>query len=267
MGAEAVMNFAWGGKAIGTASDFYRRWAAEQFGAPAAAEVSGIMHEYFAAPFDRPDQPQPVGDQFYHTQLRNLAVQEMVDWPTWLMPTQSPRWRAPYPLYTKDPRPAWVTAKDLAQRCEAAEPRWDHVWQRAQSAAALVDPARANFYQAEVLTMIAINRESNRMLLEFSRALMAEHAGDKPAAKAHIANARAAVARLKQQEAAAEYGKWKNWYAGDWHTNVAQSESHLASFDHWLDNPNAILPPLSWSLWEAYYHIMHYQGDREVDVH
>ena len=31
------------------------------------------------------------------------------------------------------------------------------------------DPARRNYYQAEMLTMITINRESNRMLLDVAR--------------------------------------------------------------------------------------------------
>jgi hypothetical protein len=26
-------------------------------------------------------------------------------------------------------------------------------------------------------------------------------------------------------------------------------------------------PPLSWTGWEAYFHIMEYEGDRSVDVH
>jgi hypothetical protein len=31
-------------------------------------------------------------------------------------------------------------------------------------------------------------------------------------------------------------------------------------------NPGVLAPPLLWSNWEAYYHIMRYEQDRSADV-
>ena len=62
--------------------------------------------------------------------------------------------------------------------CEDAQPRWDAVWKHAVAAKALVDPDRRDYYQAAVLTMITINRESNRALLLVARALQDNAAGD-----------------------------------------------------------------------------------------
>ena len=55
------------------------------------------------------------------------------------------------------------------RECEESQPRWDAVWQRAVAAKALVDPDRREYYQAAVLTMITINRESNLALLRWPR--------------------------------------------------------------------------------------------------
>jgi len=51
------------------------------------------------------------------------------------------------------------------EECEEAEPQWDAVWNRAVAAKNLVDLDRHDYHQAAVLTMITINRDSNRVLL------------------------------------------------------------------------------------------------------
>lgn len=267
MGGRGVMEFGWRGKAVGSADNFYQQFAREEFGDELAQPVAELYRQYYAAPALRPDGTNPIGDQFYHTQVRNLALKTMVSTPLWLMPTQSPLWRAPYPLFPSgDPDPV-VSARELAIRCRQAEPRWDALWQQATALASRVPQNRRDFYQAQVLTAIAVNRESNRMLLAFSESLEALHNNDRPAAEAKVAEAQAAVGRLREAEHAAEYGKWAHWYRGDWHTGVAQTEDTLVGFARWLRDPDAPLPaPMSWSLWEAYYHILHYQGLREVNV-
>jgi hypothetical protein len=41
----------------------------------------------------------------------------------------------------------------------------------------------------------------------------------------------------------------------------------LTTFDKFLDDPLTHLePPVLADGWEAYYHIMHYEGDRSADV-
>src|SRR5215472_6888409 len=104
--------------------------------------------------------------------------------------------------------------------CADAQPRWDALWEHARASERLVAPERRNFYQAHVLTAIAINRASNMMLLDVARAIQARDAGDAAKARAFIVQALAAIDEIKTAETAAEYGQWKNWYAGDWPTNV-----------------------------------------------
>ena len=67
---------------------------------------------------------------------------------------------------------------------------------------------------------------------------------------------------------AAEYGKWKNWYRGEWLTNVYRTRTLVQAYAEHLNNPLAPLPaPLVWNSWKAYFHIMGYEDDRSVDVH
>jgi Ni/Co efflux regulator RcnB len=132
----------------------------------------------------------------------------------------------------------------------------------------LVDPDRRNYYQAEVLTMITINRESNRMLLEVARALQDADAGETDKARTETDAALRALDAMQASMAAAEYGKWKNWYRGDWLTGVYRTREVVQDYANHLRDPLARLPaPVDWAGWEAYFHIMEYEGDRSIDVH
>ena len=158
-----------------------------------------------------------------------------------------------------------TTTAEIAA-CSDAERRWDGVWEKARAAEALVVPERLPFFRAHVLAMIAINRQSNRMLLQVARAVQAAADGNTAQASEAMAQALKAIDEIRQAETAAEYGQWKNWYAGDWLTNVNRTREAIQLFAQHLDDPRAPLPsPMLWD-WEAYYHIMHYEGDRAVDV-
>ena len=113
-------------------------------------------------------------------------------------------------------------------RCGDAAPRWDAVWQGARDAERLVPPERLPFYRAHVLAMIAINRDSNRMLLQVARAIQASEAGH-PRGRTGSCSTEAlqAIDEIHQAEGAAEYGPWKNWYAGDWLTNVGRTRETI----------------------------------------
>ena len=102
------------------------------------------------------------------------------------------------------------------KNCSEAQPRWDAVWKDAVAAESLVDPARRDYYQAEMLAMIAINRESNRMLLNAAQAERDSDAGDNDKAQAEAAAALKSLDEIMAAMHTAEYGKWKNWYRGDW---------------------------------------------------
>jgi len=57
-------------------------------------------------------------------------------------------------------------------------------------------------------------------------------------------------------------------YRGDWLAGVYRTREIVQDYADHLKDPMAKLPaPASWSGWEAYFHIMQYEGDRSVDVH
>lgn len=299
MTTRAVMEMAWGGvpattgganSEAGTDAEaaYYRRWATEEFGAKSAHALAKVYEEYFAAPSLRPqlgpprltsagNAPPPPprsserlveGDQHYHSEARRLILDELSEHQVISIPGQSPKWTEPRLSASPDEQVREILIdRDIKDSAEA-QPRWDAVWKDAMAAEALVDPVRRNYYQAEVLTMIAINRESNRMLFELASAMKDARTGQKEKAQTEIAAALRALDEIQQSMSAAEYGKWKNWYRGDWLTGVYRTRELVQDYANHLKDPMAKLPaPASWSGWEAYFHIMEYEGDRSVDVH
>jgi hypothetical protein len=269
MGASAVLDFGWKGAAIGSSEEFYRRWSAEEFGAKAAPQIAAVYKAYFDAPAQIPGPiARPYGDNYYHTAARDLLLRVLIQWPTYSVPGQSPPWITPgLRDMPYDPDAAVQQAEHEMEACGGAQPRWDAVWKQAEAAEPEVAVERRPFYQAGILTMIAINQESNRMLLSLARAVVALHKGDHATAVAETNAALAAVDAIQQSEARAEYGKWKNWYGGDWLTGVPRTRQLLLAFAAHLGNPDAPVPaPLVWNNWEAYYHIQHYEGQRTADV-
>jgi asparagine N-glycosylation enzyme membrane subunit Stt3 len=106
------------------------------------------------------------------------------------------------------------------------------------------------------------------MLLLVARALQDDDAGQVAKAHAEATDALHALDVMRQSMAAAEYGKWKNWYRGDWLTGVRRTRELVQAYADHLQDPLAPLPaPVAWTGWEAYFHIMEYEGDRSVDVH
>ena len=280
---RAVMDDAWLGHLPGAEeapAGYYRRWAAEQFGDKAAPAIAGMYKDYFAAPAHlepghQGDPPREYGDQIYHTESRQMMQTWMIDAPLYAIPGQSPKWTMPRLVgQGYGPGPGfggkeWLrtTAAREIQQCGDAQPRWDAVWKKAVAAETLVPVARRPFYQESVLTMVTINRESNRMLLDISKSIQDAQTGKMAEAQQEAANALAVVAQVRQAQAAAEYGKWKNWYRGDWLTGVYRTQQTLEAYAAFLKDPlNHLAPPIVWSGWEAYYHIMQYEGDRTADV-
>ena len=269
MGATATMDFGWHGSAIGSSNQFYLNWARNEFGVKAAPQIAAVYKAYFKAPaVFHGNPPIPYGDDFYHTMARALMLNTMVQWPVYALPGQAPQWRKPsIRNYPYNPNWAPEQAQKEIQACTAARPRWNAVWQQAEAAEPLVSASRRNFYQAAVLTMIAINRDSNQMLLSLSQAVVALHKGDRATAITKTNQAIQALNDLKLSESKAEYGKWKHWYRGDWLTGVDRTRQLLTAFAAYVKNPNApIPPPITWGNWEGYYHIQHYEGTRTVNV-
>lgn len=115
--------------------------------------------------------------------------------------------------------------------------------------------------------MIAINRESNRILFLVSKAIRDAENGNKAQAHQDANQALASFDKIQRAEEVAEYGKWKHWYRGDWLTGIYRTRQLVETFSKFVDDPEThIAPPVLWDGWEAYYHIMHYEGDRSADV-
>ena len=306
MTTRAVMEMAWAGNLTGvpamagSASDpdggadtaFYKKWATEEFGARSADTLAKVYKEYFAAPSPRAsfgpprtssagNAPQQLprysnvalvyGDQHYHSEARRILQDTLSGHQVVGIPSQSPKWTQPRAGFAiNDEQRAAFLDRDIKE-CTDAQPRWDAVWKDAEAAESLVEPGRRDYYQAEMLTMVTINRNSNRMLLDVAQSMKEYDAGDTGKAGADAADALKALKALDEIETsmhAAEYGKWKNWYRGDWLTGVYRTRELVEDWVNHLKDPMAKLPaPASWSGWEAYFHIMQYEGDRSVDVH
>ncbi len=301
MTARAVMEMAWGGvpattgdaDVAGDADDaYYRRWITEEFGAKSVDALTKIYKEYFAAPSPRPpfgpprltsagvepppapppsqssSVPIPIGDQFYHSEARWLLLDTLTEHQVNDIPSQSPKWTEPHVLPEPSPQVRdFLIDRDI-KLCAGAQPRWDAVWNDAVAARSLIDPARRDYYQEQVLTMITINRESNRMLFEVANAVKDANGGNTTKAQGETAEALKALDAIMASMHAAEYGKWKNWYRGDWLTGVYRTRELVQAYADHLKDPMAKLPaPAEWAGWEAYFHIMEYEDDRSVDVH
>jgi len=298
MTTRAVMEMAWGGVPATTAGvpgdaddAYYKKWATEEFGSRSAEAMTKIYKEYFAAPsprapfaFFRPPSagnapPMPPrsqsnvplveGDQHYHSEVRRILLDYLSGHQVINVPSQSPKWTQPRAGFfvINAAQRAVALERDIKDSTEA-QPRWDAVWKDAVAAESLVEPARRDYYQEAVLTMITINRESNRMLLDVAQSMKDENAGDTARALAEADEALKSLDAIMVSMHAAEYGKWKNWYRGDWLTGVYRTHELVQDYANHLKDPMAKLPaPASWSGWEAYFHIMQYEDDHSVDVH
>ena len=277
MSIRAVMDAVWKGvpPEANAAEEFYRRWSREQFGEKVAAQLAELYKEYFAAPAHFGDPPHEYGDQLYHTEARRMLLAYMIDSPLYAIPSQAPKWSSARLLDGFGVPPNHLSAKEWLsqtitkeiQQCGEAQPRWDAVWNKASALEPLVPIARRDFYREQVLAMIAINRESNRILFLVSKAIQDAENGNEAQAHQDANQALASFGKIQRAEEVAEYGKWKHWYRGDWLTGVYRTRQLVETFSKFLDDPEThIAPPVLWDGWEAYYHIMHYEGDRSADV-
>jgi hypothetical protein len=271
MTTRAVMDVAWSGvpaQRTNAAAGFYAKWAAQQYGPAAAPQIAPLFKLYFDAPAQNLRNPKPLGDQGYHDYARQMVLDAMFNIPTFFAPDQVPTWKAPIVSegdYGRGELPKLI--KHIQASLPSAQLRWDTLWTRALAAEKLVPAARRPAYEAQVLTMIAVNRQSNRMLLATANSIQSAAARQQPQAIRQIQAAQQSLAELSTLEHAAEYGKWKNWYRGDWLVGVPRTTQDLATYERYLKDPLApVLPPLIWSSWEAYFHILNYEGDRTVDV-
>src|SRR6185437_17050649 len=164
----------------------------EEFGKRAAPQLAELYKQYFKAPAHFGDPAREYGDQLYHTEVRRMLLTYMIDSPLYAIPSQAPKWEPPRVLgagfgFGPNPTPPkeWLkqTSAREIQQCGDAQQRWNNVWNKAVAIEALVAPERKEFYRSEVLAMIAINRQSNRILLLTSKSIQDADAGRKQQAQ------------------------------------------------------------------------------------
>src|SRR5262249_12310157 len=216
---RAVMDATWRGlptDAAQASEEFYRRWSQQEFGEKAAPKLAELYKEYFKAPAHVGEPLHEYGDQLYHTEARRMLLTYMIDAPLYAVPSQSPKWQLPRilpPGFGPGPAPAsakeWLqqTVTREIQQCGDAQPRWDAVWKKALEIESLIAPERRSFYQGQVLTTIAINRESNRILYLISKAIQDAENGATAQARDEIAQALRSFDEIQRAETQAEYGK------------------------------------------------------------
>jgi hypothetical protein len=276
MTTRAVMDTAWDGIPKAGAMGTYAGWAKAEFGDKAADAVAKVWDGYFKA-IPKSASGDDYGDQVYHTEAQQMLMTSMITPPWYNIVGQSAHWTPVRVLgFNFDPNygrdierdyAATTSAREL-KVCADAQGAWDAVLAAAKAAEADVPAARRSFYEYYVLNSITFNRNGNRMLWLVSDAIRAVKAGDKAKAHQDVKGALAQLADMKRMEHAAEYGKWRNWYRGEWLVGVDVTSDWLGHFDRWIDDPLTRLPaPVLSTSWQAYYHIMHYEGDKSADVH
>src|SRR5205823_7933562 len=199
MSIRAVKDATWRGLSTDAAQaseELYQRWSQEEFGERAASKLAELYKEYFKAPAHFGEPLHEYGDQLYHTQARRMLLTYMIDAPLYSAPSQAPKWQPPRIFgsgFAASLAPAggkeWLeqTVSRELQQCGDAQPRWNAVWKKALEIEPLITPEREPFYRAQVLAMIAINRESNRILYLISKALQNAENGRKGQAHDEIA--------------------------------------------------------------------------------
>jgi hypothetical protein len=274
MTAETVMDAAWGGLPEGNAAGRYRAWAGRQFGAKAADDVGSVLEEYFRAfsrvPEGEPQAGDDYGDNAFHRKAQDLLMQTMVDPPYFYLLDQAPKW-TPVLIVGLDENAVGVplTTEEIERELKItgeAQEGWDSVWRHANDANSKVARDRRDYYQAYVLLMIAINQESNRILNLVAQAVLDYRSGDIEAARANMLDTLKSFDKIEAMQRKAEYGKWKNWYRGEWLIDMRRTRERVEFFLRYLDDPMTLLPMPIVNSWQAYYHILHYQGYRSVDV-
>ncbi len=108
--------------------------------------------------------------------------------------------------------------ENAAHYTREADERWTAARALAGKAAPLVPADRRQFFQSHVMTQLDIHQHSNAALRLASLAW-----ADRPGAAAKMAGVIAELRHVLSAMQAAEYGKWKGFYAEDRFVDVRKS--------------------------------------------
>jgi hypothetical protein len=195
-------------------------WSRRQFGEPMAGEIAALYARYFDIPYHQ--GRGNTGDNHLHSAM------------------ERPDARARQFAATHRPY-----LNDLAAAAEPLRTR--------------VPAARQGFYQAHMLTPIAIHRHSLAMLEAYAAAQAALAAEDREEALRQAELAMSAVDALFAALRRAETGRWSSWYMGDLLVGMETSRDRIRDLQARLRGEP---PPPRRRLnhpREAYPHIYRYQ--------
>lgn len=265
MSSRATMEIAWNPKpwtqtATDEADVYLNRWNTEEFGRDAAPLVDRYYRAYSAAPAHYGPQPDArMGDAYYESTSRRLLLAMIHHQLARPFPARFAR------FFNGAGNLRAMAARQIAPLREA-DGRWAKAQALAVQAAPRVSPRRRPFYQANILTQVAIGLHSNRMLLAVTRATQTDDSA------ARLRLIQQAVAEGRAVEAAmraADYGKWKGFYTeGDWLLDVPLTIHLAAAYARSLQgapmDQNVVIRAEDGGF--AYSMITAYQGNQKVQI-
>ena len=140
MTAKAVMEVAWGGVPADGDTGYYKDWGAREYGAKAAGMIAKLYQDYFGA-IPKTATGNDYGDQLYHSEARQMLMNQMITGPYYSIPGQSPKWTAvrlmgvptpeANPNLPMGPNYAIATATRELKVTGDAQSKWDAVWKEA----------------------------------------------------------------------------------------------------------------------------------------
>lgn len=257
MSAKAAMDISWNAKPWLRDPDYHKtyvkNWSADQFGEDLHKEISKLYAMYYVAPAKYgPDETYRMGDNYY-TRMSRLYLRRMEtgDTTTYM---EKVDWE----------KSIEENARMLIDLCQEAQPRWDSLYSEAVEIYGRVPAERKNFYQAHLVTPIAIHRFGNKML---TRVMMAYLEPEIETKKNHLRRALNLKEQVIESFSLAEYGKWENFYQNDFMTGFRSAgkciELTISKYEGKKTHENIDHYINDWDLWD---HVKSYQGKQRVPM-
>jgi hypothetical protein len=250
MSTGALMEMAWNPAAWmkdGADDEYVLRWSREQFGSRAAPLVAAYFKAYWEAPARYGEgESETFGDNAYFRTGREVLLRFFSE------RNSRPRNFFPEAKYLNE------YCARLAVICRQAAPRWDKTLALAEKARPAIPAERLPFFEAYLLTQTRLHLHANRMLLAISDAVAAAGAERVARLRTAVEEAHKAVAALD----AADYGKWKGFYASDVFVNTRYTEQLVRACLAKYSGDAAAAPPPAPP--DGYRKIKAQQGERRV---
>jgi hypothetical protein len=197
-------------------ADFLNDWSQRQFGSKLAAKIATNYNGYFNIPYIK----EQASEFMIHSTLR------------WLIRTAMTFISENKPLDDKTLNSCKENLKFASENRAYVAKLTD----KAVSLAAQVPAERKDFYQSHVLTQLQIHLYSLAALEYFSQSALAYHSGNKTEAVRYSEKAIEASKEVFVSNKKGEYGKWANWYRGEYFVGIEHSYDQLRIWNARLKN-------------------------------